>query len=83
MKKQNKLGIKVRDLELLKDVTGGRRHSHRLHAGALKVQHCDDTEAWAPSDRTGLHNGQRESRTWFYPTLRFLIVMRKAMRFLP
>ena len=33
-----------------------------------------DTEAWAPSDSTGLNNGQRESRTWSYPTLRFLIV---------
>ncbi len=36
MKKQNKVSIKVRDLEPLKDVTGGRRHGHRLHAAALK-----------------------------------------------
>jgi hypothetical protein len=33
MEKQNKLSIKVRDLEPLKDVTGGRhRRAHRLHA---------------------------------------------------
>ena len=33
MKKQNKLNIKVWDLELLKDVTAGRRH-HRAHGRA-------------------------------------------------
>ena len=33
MKKQNKLNIKIRDLEPLKDVTGGRRR-HRAHARA-------------------------------------------------
>ena len=33
MKKQNKLSIKVRDLEPLKDVVGGRRH-RRAHARA-------------------------------------------------
>jgi hypothetical protein len=32
MKKQNKLSIKVRDLEPLKDVVGGRRRCHALHA---------------------------------------------------
>ncbi len=32
MKKQNKLSIKVRDLEPLKDVVGGRRRRHALHA---------------------------------------------------
>ena len=32
MKKQNKLSIKVRDLEPLKDVTGGRRRRSGLHA---------------------------------------------------
>ena len=31
--------------------------------------------AWAPSDSTGFHSGQRENRTWSYPTLRFLIVV--------
>ena len=31
MKKQNKLSIKVRDLEPLKDVTGGRHRHHRHH----------------------------------------------------
>jgi hypothetical protein len=36
MKKHNKLTIKVRDLEPLKDVIGGkRRRGHRLHAGAV------------------------------------------------
>ena len=36
MKKQNKLNIKVRDLEPLKDVIGGRKHSHaRGRAGAF------------------------------------------------
>ena len=33
MKKQNKLSIKVRDLEPLKDVIAGRRHRH-AHARA-------------------------------------------------
>ena len=32
MKKQNKLNIKIRDLEPLKDVTSGRRRRHGLHA---------------------------------------------------
>jgi hypothetical protein len=31
MKKQNKLSIKVRDLEPLKDVVGGRRRRHGRH----------------------------------------------------
>ena len=31
MKKQNKLSIKVRDLEPLKNVTGARRQHHRHH----------------------------------------------------
>ena len=31
MKKQNKLSIKVRDLEPLKDVMGGRRRRHGRH----------------------------------------------------
>jgi hypothetical protein len=35
MKKQTKLSIKVRDLEPLKDVTGGKPRGHRLHAGAI------------------------------------------------
>jgi hypothetical protein len=30
--------------------------------------------AWAPSETIGFPNGQRENRTWSYPTLRFLIV---------
>jgi hypothetical protein len=30
--------------------------------------------AWASSDSDRFNNGQRENRTWFYPTLRFLIV---------
>ena len=30
-----KLSIKVRDLEPLKDVMGGRRRGHHLHAGAV------------------------------------------------
>ena len=30
--------------------------------------------AWAPSDSSGLNNGQRESRTWSSSTLRLLIV---------
>ena len=34
MKKQNKLNIKIRDLEPLKDVTAGRRR-HRSHAEAF------------------------------------------------
>jgi len=33
MKKQNKLSIKVRDLEPLKDVTAGNRR-HRVHSRA-------------------------------------------------
>jgi hypothetical protein len=37
MKKQNKLSIKVRDLEPLKDVTGGRRRHHG-HAEAFRAQ---------------------------------------------
>ena len=32
MKKQNKLSIKVRDLEPLKGVVGGRRRRHALRA---------------------------------------------------
>ena len=36
MKKHNKLSIKVRDLEPLKDVTAGRRHHGRSHAGAFR-----------------------------------------------
>jgi len=35
MKKLNKLSIKVRDLEPLKDVTAGRRHG-RSHAQAFR-----------------------------------------------
>jgi hypothetical protein len=35
MKKQNKLSIKVRDLEPLKDVTAGKHHG-RGHAGAFR-----------------------------------------------
>ena len=36
MKTQNKLSIKVWDLEPLKDVIGGRRRrGHHLHAGAV------------------------------------------------
>jgi hypothetical protein len=30
--------------------------------------------AWAPSDFSGLNNGQRESRTWSNSTLRLLTV---------
>ena len=35
MKKQNKLSIKIRDLEPLKDVTSGRRHA-RSRAEAFR-----------------------------------------------
>ena len=36
MKKQNRLNIKLRDLELVKGVTqGGRRHRAHGHAGAF------------------------------------------------
>jgi len=35
MKRQNKLNIKVRDLEPLKDVRAGRRHGARGRAGAF------------------------------------------------
>jgi len=38
MKKQKKVSIKVRDLEPLKNATGGRRRHHGLHAGA-SAQH--------------------------------------------
>jgi hypothetical protein len=48
MKKQNKLSIRVRDLEPLKNVTGGRRHGHRLQAGAFKVQHGDEYRGLGP-----------------------------------
>jgi hypothetical protein len=48
MKKQNRLRIKFPDLEPLKDVTGGRRHGHRLHAGASKVQHGDEFRGLGP-----------------------------------
>jgi hypothetical protein len=38
MKKQNKLSIKVRDLEPLKDVVGGRRHRrHALQARGARA----------------------------------------------
>jgi len=39
MKKQNRLSIKVRDLESLKDVTGGkhRRHGHAKDAQARTI----------------------------------------------
>ena len=55
MKKQNKLSIKVRDLEPSKDVTGGRRHEVTvLHAyiwGFQGSARATDTDmAWAPSD---------------------------------
>ena len=46
MKKQNKLSVRVRDLEPLKDVVGGRRHRrHALHAREARafnplVTHC-------------------------------------------
>jgi len=36
MKKQKKLSIKFRDLEPLKDVTGGRQRRHG-HLGQLKL----------------------------------------------
>ena len=35
MKKQNKLNIKIRDLEILKDVWSGRRGRGHGHAGAF------------------------------------------------
>jgi hypothetical protein len=35
MKKQNKLNIKIRDLDPLKDVTGGRRRRGHGRAGAF------------------------------------------------
>ena len=50
MKKQNKLSIKVRDLEPLKDVVGGRRHRrHALHVRearqGLSIHSSANTEA--------------------------------------
>ena len=41
MKKQNKLSIKVRDLEPLKDVVGGRRRRHALHAREARAFNPD------------------------------------------
>ncbi len=36
MKKQNKLNIKIRDLEPLKDVWAGRRRQRHARAGAFR-----------------------------------------------
>jgi len=44
MKKQNKLNIKIRDLEILKDVWAGRRgrgHGHAAAFGDLDNLHAD------------------------------------------
>lgn len=35
MKKQKKRSLKVRDVEPLKNVTGGKHRAHGLHAGAF------------------------------------------------
>ena len=48
MKKQNKLSIKVRDLEPLKDVTGGRGHRRLLQVGAFRGEHCDGYRGLGP-----------------------------------
>ena len=43
MEKQNKLSIKVRDLEPLKDVTGGRHRAHRhARASAQRVNNVGE-----------------------------------------
>ena len=50
MKKQNKLSIKVRDLEPLKDVVGGRRRVTHCGLGkrGLSIPSSANTEAaWA------------------------------------
>jgi hypothetical protein len=44
MKKQNKLSIKVRDLESLKDVTGGRHRHHRDHRLQAQPRPSVDTD---------------------------------------
>ncbi len=44
MKKQKKLNIKVRDLDPLKNVTGGRRH-HRQH----KIASPAAPVGWTPN----------------------------------
>ena len=63
MKKQNKLSIKVRDLEPLKDVIGGRRR-RRTHGtlGAKGSQSSSaNTEvAWVSSATEGFNNGGQE-----------------------
>jgi hypothetical protein len=47
MKKQNKLSIKVRDLEPLKNVTGGRHRHHRHHR--LQSRTYQYQWVWNPS----------------------------------
>jgi hypothetical protein len=47
MKKQKKLSSKVRDLEPLKNVTGGRHRAHGLHAGGF-VQRGDGRAGLGP-----------------------------------
>jgi hypothetical protein len=47
MKKQKKLNIKVRDLEPLKNVAGGRHRHHGLHIGA-SAQRIEDRAGLGP-----------------------------------
>ena len=76
MKKQTKLNIKVRDLEPLKDVTGGRRDvtdRSAREARAFQAPRVEYRGGLGPFGSTGFHNEHGENRTWSYPTLRFLI----------
>jgi len=45
MKKQNKLNIKIRDLEMLKDVWAGRRGKGHGHAAATAFGDLDNLHA--------------------------------------
>ena len=80
MKKQNKLSIKVRDLEPLKDVVGGRRHRrHGLHAKGSEGEGFQSPlrriQGWLGPLRTQIDSiTDRERTAWFYPTPRLLIV---------
>jgi hypothetical protein len=46
-----------------------------LGLSGVRTSAANTKVAWASSDTTGFHNGQRENRTWSYSTLRFLIVV--------
>ena len=48
MKKQNKLNIKVRDLEPLKDVTGGRRRARELQGEGFAERFADSARGLGP-----------------------------------